>query len=305
MGKSGKDAKTFPAANYADYAGKTLVVPNANIQNLQETFSPSRLPENLTRKQGNEALAAAKEELFALQDKFYADSSRAMLIVLQGMDAAGKDGTIKHVLEGVNPQGIVVHSFKAPSTLDKSHDFLWRNEIAVPPLGMIALFNRSHYENVLVTKVHPEYLWPRTSVREPENIWEQRYQEINDWERRLTNQGTVVVKLFLNLSKEEQGRRFMSRITDQSKNWKVSPTDMVERQYWDKYIGAFTDMLNNTSTEYAPWHVLPADNKWFLRLSAVSVILEAMRRLDPQYPTVTDADRERLQVMKAQLEAGM
>ena len=227
-----------------------------------------------------------------------------MLVVLQGMDAAGKDGTIKHVLEGVNPQGIDVHSFKAPTSLDRAHDFLWRHEIATPPLGMIGVFNRSQYENVLATRVHPDRLWPVTSVPAPEDIWAQRFEEINNWERRLTNQGTIIVKLFLNLSKEEQARRFLARVDVPEKNWKVSLTDMAERAYWDDYLAAFTDMLNNTSPANAPWHVLPADNKWFLRLSAVSVLLEAMRRADPRYPEVSDANRKRLTQMKADLEAG-
>ncbi len=290
--------------DYEAFEKLTLVPPNARITNLQKEYPPNWLPEGVTKKDGARALAAAKEELFDLQDAFYADGSRSMLVVLQGMDAAGKDGTIKHVLEGVNPQGIDVHSFKAPTSLDKSHDFLWRHEIATPPLGMIGVFNRSHYENVLATRVHPDWLWPVTAVPTPKDIWAQRFEEINNWERRLTNQGTIIVKLFLNLSKEEQGRRFLSRVDVPEKNWKVSLTDMAERAYWDDYLVAFTDMLNNTSPANAPWHVLPADNKWFLRLSAVSVLLEAMRRADPQYPKVSDADLNRLAKMKADLEAG-
>ena len=304
MPNSRKNLGSAPNVNYKAFEESTLVPPNAGITDLQKQYRPNWLPGDLTKKEGARALAAAKAELFDLQDVFYADGSRSLLVVLQGMDAAGKDGTIKHVLEGVNPQGIDVHSFKAPTTLDRAHDFLWRHEIATPPLGMIGVFNRSHYENVLVTRVHPEYLWPVTSVPAPKDIWEQRFQEINDWERRLTNQGTIVVKLFLNLSKEEQARRFLARVDVPEKNWKVSLTDMAERAYWDQYIEAFTDMLNNTSTAYAPWHVLPADNKWFLRLSAISVLLETMRRSDPQYPKVSDADRKRLAQMKSDLEAG-
>lgn len=298
-----KNHKMIVDMDYQRISAPTLVQPGTRITDLQKQFDPARLPDDLTKKEGKAALEVAKAELSALQDKFYADGDRALLVILQGMDAAGKDGTIKHVLQGVNPQGIDVHSFKSPSSLDRSHDYLWRHEIAAPALGKIAIFNRSQYENVLVTKVHPEFLWPVASVPEPEDIWQQRYREINDWERRLNDQGTVVVKMFLNLSKQEQADRFMSRIDTPSKNWKVSPSDMAERAYWDDYLMAFTDMLNNTSTDYAPWHVLPADNKWFLRLSAVSILLETMKMIDPEYPTVTDEDRANLVAMKAKLEA--
>lgn len=292
----------MPPTRFDQFAGPTVVPPNAGITDLQEQYRPDWLPEGITKKQGAKLLQEAKDELFALQDRFYADGNRALLILLQGMDASGKDGTIKHVMEGVNPQGVEVHSFKAPSHLDMSHDFLWRNEIAAPRLGQIGIFNRSQYENVLITRVHPELIWPKTSVPSNGDIWQTRYRQINDWERRLEEQGTTIVKLFLNLSKEEQARRFLSRIDDPAKNWKVSPSDMKERGYWNDYLNAFTEMLNNTSTDYAPWHVLPADNKWFLRLAAVSVILGEMRAIDPKYPTVSDEDRANLAVMRAQLE---
>ncbi len=289
--------------DYAAIAAPTVVPPDAHITDLQKQYNPSRLPKGLDKKKGKAALEVAKAELSELQDKFNADGDRALLVILQGKDAAGKDGTIKHVLQGVNPQGIDVHSFKSPSSLEKSHDFLWRHELATPALGKISIFNRSQYENVLITKVHPDYLWPKTSAPVPDDIWEQRYRQINDWERRLTEQGTVIVKLFLNLSKQEQAKRFLSRIDDRHKNWKFSEADMAERAYWDDYLVAFTDMLNNTSTDYALWHVLPADNKWFLRLSAISVILDAMRQIDPQYPNVSDEERAELQAMKKILEA--
>lgn len=289
--------------DYQDFITPTVVPADAQITDLQKQYLPGRLPVALDEKQGKKALKQAKKQLFDLQDKFYADGDRALLIILQGMDAAGKDGTIKHVMEGVNPQGVEVHSFKSPSSLDKSHDFLWRHEIAAPRLGHIAIFNRSQYENVLVTRVHPEYLWPKTSVPAPSDIWEQRYLVINEWERRLSEQGTVIVKLFLNLSKEEQSRRFQSRMEDPEKHWKISPSDMAEREYWDDYVKAFTEMLNHTSTDYAPWHVLPADNKWFLRLSAVSVILEAMKQIDPQYPTISAEEESHFGEMLAKLKA--
>ncbi|WRS31143.1 PPK2 family polyphosphate kinase [Actinomycetaceae bacterium MB13-C1-2] len=299
----GKKKDEVVEVDYEAIAAPTLVPPGFHITDLQKQYDPARLPKKLDKAKGKGALKVAKAELAELQDKFYADGDRSLLVILQGMDAAGKDGTIKHVLQGVNPQGIDVYSFKSPSSLERSHDYLWRHEIATPVLGKIAIFNRSQYENVLVTKVHPEYLWPKTSAPTPDDIWAQRYQEINDWEKRLTNQGTVIVKLFLNLSKDEQARRFLSRVDEEDKNWKVSPSDMAERAYWDDYLQAFTDMLNNTSTEYAPWHVLPADHKWFLRLSTIAVILEAMREIDPQYPEVSDDVKQNLEQMRAALKA--
>lgn len=281
-----------------------LVPPGTEIKDLHKDYDASRLEPGLSKEEGLQALAAAKAELFALQDKFYAESGRSMLIVLQGIDAAGKDGTIAHIMDGVNPEGVDVYGFKEPSAKEMAHDYLWRHELVAPELGKIAIFNRSHYENVLVTRVHPNLLWPKTSLPKPEHIWKQRYREINNWEQRLTDQGTVVVKFFLHLSRKEQGKRFLERIDDPLKNWKVSPTDMTERGYWKDYTAAFTDMLNHTSTDFAPWYVLPADHKWFSHLTAVSVVLQAMKSTSPHYPNVDASMQATLQKMKQELEEG-
>lgn len=295
---------TLPAnIDFTKLNAETIVKPGSKIH-LHKDFDASRVDAGITKAQGLEALEQAKAVLFDYQDKFYAQSDRSLLIVIQGIDAAGKDGTIKHVMEGINPEGVDVYSFKEPSKEEMSHDYLWRHNLALPELGKIAIFNRSHYENVLVTRVHPELLWPRTAIPFPSDIWSQRYQNINDWEKRLNDNGTVVVKLFLHLSRQEQGRRFMSRIDDPSKHWKVSPTDMVERGFWDDYTAAFSDMLGNTSTEYAPWHVIPADHKWFSHLSTMAVLLEAMKTINPSYPTVSAAVEKELADMKKELEAG-
>ena len=236
-----------------------------------------------------------------MQDRFFAQADRSLLIVLQGIDTAGKDGTIKHVMSGLNPEGVDVHSFKAPSATERAHDYLWRHQTALPELGRIAVFNRSHYENVLITRVHPELLWPRTAVLDSDDIWQRRYRDINDWERYLTDNGTIIVKLFLNLSKGEQERRFLARIDEPEKNWKFSAADLRERAFWDDYQGAFQDMLSYTSTDWAPWHVIPADHKWFSHLSTSAVLLETLRDLNPHYPQVDAAAKAELAEAKKEL----
>ena len=223
---------------------------------------------------------------------------------MQAIDAAGKDGTIKHVMSGVNPEGVDVYSFKAPSTTERSHDYLWRHQLVVPELGRIAVFNRSHYENVTVTRVHPELLWPRSADLTSKHIWHRRYRQINDWERYLSENGMVIIKIFLHLSRAEQKKRFLERIDDKDKNWKVSAADMKEREYWDKYQEAFSEMLTHTSTDYAPWHVIPADHKWFSHLSTFSIILEAMKELAPAYPELDEKDEANLATIKAELMSG-
>lgn len=247
-------------------------------------------------------LERAIAELFDWQDRFYAEASRSLLIVLQATDAAGKDGTIKHVMSGLNPEGVDVYSFKQPSAQERSHDFLWRHVPGLPALGKISIFNRSHYENVLICRVHPELIWPASSREVPvHELWKRRYREINDWERYLSDNGTVIVKIFLNLSKGEQRRRFLARIDTPDKNWKFSAADLKEREYWDQYQAAFEAMINHTTTEWAPWHVVPADHKWFAHLAVSSILLETMRRLNPSYPTVSEADRAELVVAKEQI----
>ncbi len=247
------------------------------------------------------ALAEAQAALVDLQDRFFAQADRALLIVLQAIDAAGKDGTIKHVMSGLNPESVDVYSFKAPSETERAHDYLWRHVRALPALGRIAVFNRSYYENVLVTRVHPNLLWPRAAVEEED--WQTRFRNINNWERYLTDNGTVIVKLFLNVSKDEQARRFLDRIEEPEKNWKFSVDDLAERAFWDDYQQAFADMLSHTSTEWAPWHVIPADHKWFSHLSTSAVLVQTLTGLDPRYPGVDDAAKAELAKARTALQA--
>ena len=279
--------------DWGKLAKSTRVTPGDKVR-LARDFDPAAKPKNMAKKDGLAQLAAGKEELFALQDKFYAQADRSLLIVLQAMDAAGKDGTVKHVMSGINPEGVDVHSFKAPSAQERSHGYLWRHQKVVPQLGKVGIFNRSHYENVLVTRVHPEMLWPKTANATGGGLWRRRYEDINAWERYLTDNGTTVVKLFLNVSQREQARRFLSRIDEPEKNWKFSQADMAERARWPEYQRAFDDMLTHTSTDYAPWHVIPADHKWASHLATFSVLLTVMRDLDPQYPTVSQAELDAL-----------
>jgi PPK2 family polyphosphate:nucleotide phosphotransferase len=244
-----------------------------------------------------EAQARLEEGVAALadyQDRLSAQMTYGVLLLLQGIDASGKDGTIKHVMSGVNPQGVEVHSFKEPSAEELSHDFLWRYQRYLPERGRIGIFNRSHYEEVLVVRVHPDLL---AAQRLPEQgkkngVWKRRYREINDWERYLVDNGIQIVKVFLNLSRREQARRFLERIDEADKNWKFSPHDIRERQYWADYQVAFEEMLSHTSTTWAPWHVIPADHKWFARLATAAVLIRALVAIDPRYPDVAPDVRE-------------
>ena len=287
-------------------AKDTVVKPGSEVV-LARDFDPARKPGKkvMSKADGLAQLEAGKQRLFELQDRFYAQSDRALLIVLQAIDAAGKDSTVKHVMSGANPEGIDVYSFKAPSSTERAHDYLWRHNLVLPELGRIAVFNRSHYENVLATRVHPELLWPVTPELDPakKGFWKKRYEQINEWERHLTDNGTTIVKLFLNVSKKEQGRRFLERAENPDKNWKFSKTDLVERGYWDDYQKAFSQMLTHTSTDYAPWHVIPADHKWFSHLSSFAVLLDVLGKLDPQYPAVSDQARADLKVAAKELKS--
>ena len=230
-------------------------------------------------------LADAVRLLAAYQDRLAAQDAHGMLVVLQGLDASGKDSTIKHVMSGVNPQGVEVRSFKEPSAEELSHDFLWRYQRALPRRGQISIFNRSHYEEVLVVRVHKELLAAeRMPAASGDGIWDRRYREINDWERYLADNGIHVVKIMLNLSKREQAKRFLKRIDHPEKNWKFSPSDVRERRCWDDYQLAFNTMLSQTSTKWAPWHVVPADHKWFGRLATAAILVTALDAINPQYP---------------------
>ena len=257
------------------------------------------------KAQLKQLLARGIELLAEYQMRLAAQDTYGVVVVLQAMDAAGKDGTIRHVMSGVNPQGVEVRSFKIPSSEELGHDFLWRYQRRLPERGHIGIFNRSHYEEVLVVRVHPQILQgqklPPSAKRG--DIWKRRYREINDWERYLTDNGFRFVKLFLNLSREEQRRRFLARIDVPEKNWKFSGNDAKERVFWDDYQRAFSEMLSNTSTEWAPWHVIPADDKPFARVAAAAVLADTLIDIDPRYPKVSTEAMEALQAAKVDLEA--
>jgi PPK2 family polyphosphate:nucleotide phosphotransferase len=277
-----------------------LVEPGSRVR-LHNDFDPGRTERGINKKAGEAALGKATARLFDYQDRFFAQADTGLLIILQAMDAAGKDGTIKHVTTGLNPQGVDVFSFKTPSAAERAHGYLWRHQAALPSLGRIAIFNRSHYENVLITRVHPELLWPATPAGAHHELWHRRFREINDWERYLVDNGTIIVKLFLNLSKDEQQRRFLERIDDPEKNWKFSAADLHERAFWDDYSEAYSDVLSYTSTTWAPWYVVPADHKWFSHLSTSAILLETMGAIDPHYPVIDDAGKAELAKAKVEL----
>jgi PPK2 family polyphosphate:nucleotide phosphotransferase len=246
-------------------------------------------------------LATHRQELTELQGRLYASSRYALLVVLQGMDAAGKDGVIKHVMSGVNPEGCRVTSFKQPSALELKHDFLWRAAIALPERGMIGIFNRSHYEEVLIVRVHSELLAAegRESEEKHKGLWKERYRSIRDFEAHLHANGTRIVKIFLHLSKEEQRKRFLARIDQPDKNWKLSTADVEERQFWDKYQKAYAQCIEETTTKDCPWDIVPTDDKDSARLIISQILLEAVEDLDLQWPKVTPEHRaELLEVRK-------
>ena len=280
------------------------VKPGSTVR-LQKGFDPGARFGLRKKKDGARLLRQGVEVLADYQRRLAAQETYAVLVVLQAIDAAGKDGTIRHVMSGVNPQGVSVSSFKAPSAEELDHDYLWRHARRLPARGEIGIFNRSHYEEVLVARVHPENLDREKLPPESKgkDVWKRRYREINDWERYLTDNGIRLVKLFLNVSKEEQRIRFLKRIDLPEKNWKFSASDARERQYWDDYQRAYSEMLTHTSTEWAPWHVLPADHKWFTRICAAAVIARTLIEIDPRYPTLDAAGRRELLRAKAELEA--
>lgn len=261
----------------------------------------------LTKEEGTQLLIQEKEKLRELQEKLYADGSQSLLVVLQAMDAAGKDSMIEHVFGGVNPQGCNVTSFKTPSSKEYSHDFLWRHYLALPQKGMIGIFNRSHYESVLVCKVHPEYnLSEKTwsSVKDFDNkFWENRYESIRNFEKHLAQNGTTIIKIFLHVSKDEQKKRLLDRINEQEKNWKFSAGDLPERALFDQYMEAYETAINETSKDHAPWYVLPADNKWFARMSAIQIIIDTLEKMNLKYPQLSEKDKLELQEAKKQLES--
>ena len=259
----------------------------------------------MDRAQAGALLAEGVEQLAEYQDRLAAQDTFGVLLVLQGLDAAGKDSTIKHVMSGVNPQAVDVHAFKQPSAEDLNHDFLWRHECALPGRGRIGIFNRSHYEEVLVVRVHPDLLAAEhlPAAARKHDVWARRYREINDWERYLVGNGIHVVKIMLNVSKREQAERFLKRIDHPEKNWKFSPSDVRERRHWEDYQQAFDSMLSHTSTRWAPWYVVPADHKWFSRLATAAVLVMALHAINPGYPAADPAEREEMASARAELVA--
>jgi PPK2 family polyphosphate:nucleotide phosphotransferase len=257
------------------------------------------------KKEIEEALDESRAEIEREQELLWAADTRSLLLVFQAMDAAGKDGTIKHVMEGVNPQGCEVTSFKQPSATDLDHDFLWRIAKEVPERGRIGIFNRSHYEEVLVVRVHPELLARQQLPPGPRNarFWKDRYQSINDFERHLHRNGTTIVKFFLHVSKEEQRQRLLARLDTPEKEWKFSAGDVAERAHWDDYMAAYEDAITATSTDWAPWYVIPADHKPVMRMLVAGVIVETIRAMDLEYPTVTATEHEANQQARKLLEA--
>ena len=280
------------------------VKPGATVT-LPGSFNPSARFGVRKADDGARLLRQGVQLLAEYQDRLAAQRTYGVLVILQGLDASGKDSTIKHVMNGVNPQGVHVSSFKVPSAEELEHDYLWRHARRLPARGEIAIFNRSHYEEVLVVRVHPEYLsremLPPDSISR--DLWSRRYQEINEWEHYLVDNGIRLVKLFLNVSKERQRTRFLQRINRPEKNWKFAASDVLERQHWEQYQQAYSEMLSNTSTEWAPWYVLPADHKWFTRICAAAVIAQTLIEIGPRYPLPDEAARRELARAKASLEA--
>ncbi len=243
-------------------------------------------------------------EMAHLQDVLYASNKYGLLLIFQAMDAAGKDGTIKHVMSGVNPQGCEVYSFKSPTHQELDHDYMWRCMKCVPEKGRIGIFNRSYYEEVLVVKVHPELLKYQNLHEKDYNhdFWDKRYEDINNIEKYLVNNGIVILKFFLNVSKNEQKKRFLERINNEDKNWKFSASDVKEREHWDDYQKAYEKMFSKTSTEYAPWYIIPADKKWFSRAAVADIIVNTLKNLNLEYPRVSEEHKTELQKIKIELE---
>jgi len=257
------------------------------------------------KERARELLDASRSSLADAQERLYADDRYSLLLVFQAMDAAGKDGTIKHVMSGVNPAGTQVTSFKAPSAEELDHDFLWRVARALPERGRVGIFNRSHYEEVLVVRVHPEYLDGQRlpSDTRGEELWRQRYESINGFERHLARNGTVIVKFFLNVSKREQRQRFLDRLDDADKTWKFNSGDVAERGHWDEYMTAYENALSATSTEWAPWYVIPADRKPVMRALVANVVARTVDGMDLRFPEVPDEERAALAQARARLAA--
>ena len=281
-----------------------LMVPPGKKIDLLKDYDPGFVGQFMAKDDAERAGAGGIRLLAEQQDKLYAQDNYSVLIVLQAMDAAGKDSTIKHVMSGVNPQGVEVTNFTEPSTEELDHDYLWRTFKALPRKGMIGIFDRSHYEEVLVVRVHPEFL-DRQHLPphlKGKDIWARRYEEINCFEQYLANNGIVVLKFFLNVSKNEQKKRFLERVDDREKNWKFYAADIRERGRWNEYMDAYENMLNATSTLHAPWYIIPADHKWFARLAVTSAINRALDRLKLAYPQSSEEEKKALLTAKKEME---
>jgi PPK2 family polyphosphate:nucleotide phosphotransferase len=273
-----------------------MAVPPGRKISVTRDYDPDLKPDYIEKERAARLLAEGVEALAQMQDKLYAQNTYALLLIFQAMDAAGKDGVIKHVMSGVNPQGCEVYSFKAPSSVELDHDYLWRTSRCLPERGRIGIFNRSYYEEVLVTKVHPEIIQRQQlpAKYKDKDVYRRRYQEINDFERYLKHQGIVTIKFFLNVSRDEQKKRFLERIQREDKNWKFSASDARERAHWDEYMRAYSECLSATSTKYAPWYVIPADAKWFTRLAVGAIILRTLKGLKLSYPEITEQQKKEL-----------
>ncbi len=281
-----------------------IVKPGSNIS-LTKDYNPAYKCEFHQKSEAATKLKAGILQLAKYQDILYAQNTYALLIIFQAMDAAGKDSTIKHVMSGVNPQGCQVFSFKSPSDEELDHDYLWRSMKSLPERGRIGIFNRSYYEELLIVRVHPEILKKQQLPNLPkgDQIWKQRFEEINNFEKYLVNNGVIVLKFFLNVSKSVQKRRFLERIESPEKNWKFSVHDVRERGFWDDYMNAYEQVFNHTSTEFAPWYIIPADRKWFTRLVVADIICKKLQELNLQYPQISEEYKQQLSVAKKTLEA--
>jgi len=272
-----------------------LLVPPGKKISLKD-YDPGYTSDLVKKEDAAALLQKGVQLLSDYQDKLYAQNTHALLIIFQAMDAAGKDSAIKHVMSGLNPQGCQVYSFKAPSAEELDHDYLWRNVNALPERGRMGIFNRSYYEEVLVVRVHPELLERQRLPAEvrTQEIWKSRFDAINHFENYLVANGIVVVKFFLNVSKQEQKKRFLERIDQPEKNWKFSTADAKERDFWDDYMNAYEEVFAHTSTKWAPWYIIPADHKWFTRLAVAAAIVATMQEINPQYPRMNQAQRKEL-----------
>jgi PPK2 family polyphosphate:nucleotide phosphotransferase len=272
------------------------------VTDWTETEEARELGRDAIKERAREILEQSRLQLAGAQELLYASDTRSVLIILQAMDAAGKDGTIRHVMSGVNPQGCQVFSFKKPSAEELDHNFLWRYMKSLPERGRIGIFNRSYYEDVLVVKVHPEWLGPGAPKKPDKAFWEKRYEDINNFEKHLSRNGTLILKFFLHISKDEQKRRFLERLTNPEKHWKFSEADLEEREHWKAYRKAFEDALTATSTKRAPWHVVPADRKYVARAVVADIIVTAIRELGLKYPEVTPDKMAKLSAAREKLE---